>query len=91
MTVEQEKPKDEMICSFCGKTRSEVRTLIVGPSVYICDGCVWVCVQVIAEEGMRAHISTLEAQLKAATEESSNSDAAAQGDPEATIVKDPTP
>jgi ATP-dependent Clp protease ATP-binding subunit ClpX len=37
-------------CSFCGKTQREVRKLIAGPSVYICDECVALCKEIIEEE-----------------------------------------
>jgi hypothetical protein len=37
-------------CSFCGKGKDEVGTMIQGPSVYICDGCVSVCQEIIAKE-----------------------------------------
>jgi hypothetical protein len=36
-------------CSFCGKASSEVQTLIAGPSVTICDACVWSCVDILRE------------------------------------------
>ena len=37
-------------CSFCGKSEKEVKKLVAGPDdVYICDGCVELCSQVIAE------------------------------------------
>jgi hypothetical protein len=39
-------------CSFCDKTSAQVRKLIAGPEVYICDECVQVCVEII-EEGAR--------------------------------------
>lgn len=39
-----------MMCSFCGKTRGEVRKLIQGPGVYICDSCVELCKAVIDKE-----------------------------------------
>ncbi|HRI12583.1 MAG TPA: ATP-dependent Clp protease ATP-binding subunit ClpX [Verrucomicrobiota bacterium] len=38
------------MCSFCGKSRSEVRKLIAGPGVYICDSCVGVCQTVLSKE-----------------------------------------
>jgi hypothetical protein len=38
-------------CSFCGKTRKDVRKLITGPSVHICDECVELCGEVLAGEG----------------------------------------
>jgi hypothetical protein len=36
-------------CSFCGKTQQEVRKLIAGPTVYICDECVFLCVEILNE------------------------------------------
>lgn len=38
------------MCSFCGKTKAEVRKLIAGPGVYICDACVGVCKNVLDKE-----------------------------------------
>lgn len=40
----------ELRCSFCGKSQDEVRKLIAGPAVYICDECVELCNDIIAEE-----------------------------------------
>ncbi|MCB9760822.1 MAG: ATP-dependent Clp protease ATP-binding subunit ClpX [Alphaproteobacteria bacterium] len=40
----------ELSCSFCGKSQKEVRKLIAGPSVYICDECVELCNEIITEE-----------------------------------------
>jgi len=37
-------------CSFCGKSQDEVRKLIAGPTVYICDECIDLCNDIIAEE-----------------------------------------
>ncbi|MBM4277871.1 MAG: ATP-dependent Clp protease ATP-binding subunit ClpX [Deltaproteobacteria bacterium] len=37
-------------CSFCGKSQDEVRKLIAGPTVYICDECIQLCNEIIAEE-----------------------------------------
>jgi ATP-dependent Clp protease ATP-binding subunit ClpX len=37
-------------CSFCGKGQREVRKLIAGPTVYICDGCVRLCNDILAQE-----------------------------------------
>ncbi|NKB86851.1 MAG: ATP-dependent Clp protease ATP-binding subunit ClpX [Acidobacteria bacterium] len=37
-------------CSFCSKSQSEVRKLIAGPNVYICDECIEICTDIIAEE-----------------------------------------
>jgi len=40
----------ELVCSFCGKSQDEVKKLIAGPSVYICDECVSLCSEIIQEE-----------------------------------------
>ena len=39
-----------LTCSFCGKSQKEVKKLIAGPSVYICDECISLCNDIIAEE-----------------------------------------
>ena len=39
-----------LYCSFCGKSQHEVRKLIAGPSVFICDECVELCNDLIREE-----------------------------------------
>ncbi len=39
-----------LYCSFCGKSQEEVRKLVAGPAVYICDECVALCNEIIAEE-----------------------------------------
>ncbi len=41
-------------CSFCGKSQKEVRKLIAGPTVYICDECIDLCNDIIAEENARS-------------------------------------
>ena len=43
-----------LFCSFCGKNQNEVRRLIAGPSVYICDECVDLCNDIISEEAQAA-------------------------------------
>jgi len=43
-------PAGELVCSFCGKSQDEVKKLIAGPSVYICDECVSLCSEIIHEE-----------------------------------------
>jgi ATP-dependent Clp protease ATP-binding subunit ClpX len=52
MSDEKSKNKDEKLlyCSFCGKSQHEVRKLIAGPSVFICDECVDLCNDIIREE-----------------------------------------
>src|SRR5215470_912133 len=46
---EATKPK-ALCCSFCGKSQHEVCKLIAGPTIFICDGCVELCVNIIHEE-----------------------------------------
>lgn len=43
-------------CSFCGKSQREVRKLIAGPTVYICDECIELCNDIIAEEQSRQEV-----------------------------------
>src|SRR5258707_15089266 len=43
-------PKNTLYCSFCGKSQHEVRKLIAGPTVFICDECVELCTDIIREE-----------------------------------------
>ena len=43
-------PQPVLRCSFCNKTQEHVRQLIAGPSVFICDECVQVCNQIIADD-----------------------------------------
>src|SRR6266852_1291998 len=44
------RPTNITLCSFCGKSHAEVRKLIAGPGVYICDNCVTLCKQVLDKE-----------------------------------------
>ncbi len=49
--LEQARPKEfKPACSFCGKTQAEVRKLIAGPQVMICNECVDLCAEILAEE-----------------------------------------
>src|SRR4051794_36882880 len=43
-------PPPERRCSFCNKSQREVRKLVAGPDVYICDECIDICVDVITDE-----------------------------------------
>ena len=49
------KNKTTLYCSFCGKSQHEVKKLIAGPTVFICDECVELCMDIIKEE----HQSTI--------------------------------
>ena len=44
------KSSRELFCSYCNKSQKEVRKLIAGPAVYICDECVELCNDIITEE-----------------------------------------
>ncbi|HOW94847.1 MAG TPA: ClpX C4-type zinc finger protein, partial [Mycolicibacterium fallax] len=41
---------DLLKCSFCGKSQKQVKKLIAGPGVYICDECIDLCNEIIEEE-----------------------------------------
>ncbi|MBI5064551.1 MAG: AAA family ATPase, partial [Desulfatitalea sp.] len=48
--AKKEDPNDNLFCSFCGKNQKEVKKLIAGPAVYICDECIQLCSEIIEEE-----------------------------------------
>ncbi len=48
--TESKNSKNTLFCSFCGKSQHEVRKLIAGPTVFICDECVELCMDIIKEE-----------------------------------------
>jgi ATP-dependent Clp protease ATP-binding subunit ClpX len=50
MAKHGEHGSGNLVCSFCGKSQDEVRKLIAGPTVYICDECIDLCNDIIAEE-----------------------------------------
>ncbi len=50
--------KNTLYCSFCGKSQHEVRKLIAGPTVFICDECVELCMDIIREENKSALVKT---------------------------------
>ena len=41
---------EQLLCSFCGKSQRQVKKLIAGPGVYICDECIDLCNEIIEEE-----------------------------------------
>ncbi|HAD04446.1 MAG: ATP-dependent protease ATP-binding subunit ClpX [Desulfuromonadales bacterium GWD2_61_12] len=47
----------QLICSFCGKAQDEVKKLIAGPAVYICDECIELCKDIIVEEAKLEDVS----------------------------------
>ena len=50
MTKATSSDKNNLYCSFCGKSQNEVRKLIAGPTVFICDECIELCTDIIKEE-----------------------------------------
>jgi len=44
---------DNLFCSFCGKNQKEVKKLIAGPAVYICDECIQLCGEIVEEESQK--------------------------------------
>ena len=48
--TERRRDASNLSCSFCGKSQKEVKKLIAGPTVYICDECIALCNDIIAEE-----------------------------------------
>ena len=62
MSENQETDK-KLFCSFCGKNQSEVKKLIAGPSVYICDECVSLCNDIIKEDLAEASQESTEEKL----------------------------
>jgi len=50
------KNKNILYCSFCGKSQHEVRKLIAGPTVFICDECVELCMDIIKEESKDTYV-----------------------------------
>ena len=57
-----------LFCSFCGKNQNEVRRLIAGPSVYICDECVDLCNDIISEESLAVESESTAEKLPVPTE-----------------------
>lgn len=54
--------KKQLKCSFCGKSQEQVKRLIAGPGVYICDECIDLCSEIIADEFQEIKNVELEAQ-----------------------------
>ena len=52
------RPTNLTLCSFCGKSHSEVKKLIAGPGVYICDSCITICKGVLDKEASEKKVKT---------------------------------
>ena len=48
--MNKKNDKDSLYCSFCGKSQKEVKKLIAGPTVFVCDECVELCMDIIQED-----------------------------------------
>ena len=48
--MSKKEEKDSLFCSFCGKSQKEVKKLIAGPTVFVCDECVELCMDIIKED-----------------------------------------
>ena len=53
MTRTRDRSNINLSCSFCGKSQREVKKLIAGPTVYICDECIQLCTDIIREENLK--------------------------------------
>ncbi|MEF9425962.1 MAG: ATP-dependent Clp protease ATP-binding subunit ClpX [Candidatus Mariimomonas ferrooxydans] len=62
------KHDDQLKCSFCGRGQDEVRKLIAGPTVYICDECIGLCNEIMAEEFNSSFDINISAKLPAPKE-----------------------
>ncbi|MFA6167926.1 MAG: ClpX C4-type zinc finger protein [Gemmatimonadaceae bacterium] len=49
-TNESQKTRPSLICSFCGKSQREVRAIVAGPTVYICNECLDLCNEILAHD-----------------------------------------
>ena len=58
--MSEKNNKNILYCSFCGKSQHEVRKLIAGPTVFICDECVELCMDIIKEENKDVFIKNQE-------------------------------
>ncbi|KAA8427484.1 ATP-dependent Clp protease ATP-binding subunit ClpX, partial [Acetobacter sp. DmW_125123] len=60
MNTKSGDSKNTLYCSFCGKSQHEVRKLIAGPTVFICDECVELCMDIIREENKTSLVKSRE-------------------------------
>lgn len=67
--LSQSELKDLLFCTFCKKNQRQVKWLIAGEGVFICDECVKVCDNLIEQEKCKLQIKTLEERLKESEDE----------------------
>ena len=58
--MNKKNDKDSLYCSFCGKNQKEVKKLIAGPTVFVCDECVELCMDIIKEDNKNTKIKIKE-------------------------------
>jgi ATP-dependent Clp protease ATP-binding subunit ClpX len=63
MSKSNDKNRHTLVCSFCNRSQEEVRKLIAGPAVYICDECIELCNDIIAEEVDSEAVPTTSSKL----------------------------
>lgn len=63
MAIKNYNDPMNLACSFCGKSQREVKKLIAGPTVYICDECIDLCNDIIAEENLRREQHRMRAEI----------------------------
>ena len=51
--MNKKNDKESLFCSFCGKNQKEVKKLIAGPTVFVCDECVELCMDIIKEDSKK--------------------------------------
>ena len=56
--MNKKNDKDSLFCSFCGKSQKEVKKLIAGPTVFVCDECVELCMDIIKEDSKNNKIKS---------------------------------
>src|ERR1019366_8950224 len=67
--ADDKKSGDKLLyCSFCGKSQHEVRKLVAGPSVFVCDECITLCNDIMREEIQNDQIKTGKSDLPVPTD-----------------------
>jgi ATP-dependent Clp protease ATP-binding subunit ClpX len=86
MSKSEDDSKNTLYCSFCGKSQHEVRKLIAGPNVFICNECVELCMDIIREEDKTQLVSGEEGNIPTPSEIRENLDLHVIGQEEAKRV-----
>ena len=62
--MNKKNDKDSLFCSFCGKNQKEVKKLIAGPTVFVCDECVELCMDIIKEDNKNNKFKIKKTKIK---------------------------